>query len=61
MGSNENPLLRLSEDFTEDVDALMNNACQMKMEGLIGKRSGSPSSGLTKRDLAERLWSAPCR
>ncbi|MEN5107273.1 DNA ligase D [Pseudomonas sp. TWI672] len=42
MESNENPLLRFSDDFTEDVDALMNSACQMKMEGLIGKRSGSP-------------------
>ncbi|WP_238540160.1 DNA ligase D [Pseudomonas sp. GM84] len=36
------PLLRFSEDFTEDVDALMNSACQMRMEGLIGKRLGSP-------------------
>lgn len=42
MKSNEHPLLRFSDDFTEDVDALMNSACQMKMEGLIGKRSGSP-------------------
>lgn len=39
---NQNPLLRFSEDFTEDVNALMNSACQMRMEGLIGKRSGSP-------------------
>lgn len=36
------PALRFSEDFTEDVDALMNSACKMKMEGLIGKRLGSP-------------------
>jgi len=36
------PLLRFSEDFTEDVDALMNSACQMRMEGVIGKRLGSP-------------------
>ncbi|MBF8806128.1 DNA ligase D [Pseudomonas asiatica] len=42
MESNEHPLLRFSDDFTEDVEALMNSACQMKMEGLIGKRSGSP-------------------
>lgn len=42
MESNEHRLLRFSDDFTEDVDALMNSACQMKMEGLIGKRSGSP-------------------
>lgn len=27
------PTLRFSEDFTEDVDALMNSACRMKMKG----------------------------
>lgn len=33
--------LRFSEDFGEEPDALLNSACQMKMEGLIGKRVGS--------------------
>jgi len=39
---NENPLLRFSDAFAEEPDALLNSACQMQMEGLIGKRLGSP-------------------
>jgi bifunctional non-homologous end joining protein LigD len=38
----KNPLLRFSDAFAENPDALLNSACQMQMEGLIGKRSGSP-------------------
>ncbi|OQR27746.1 ATP-dependent DNA ligase [Pseudomonas sp. Bc-h] len=38
---NEDEILRFSEDFEEAPDALLNSACQMKMEGLIGKRVGS--------------------
>jgi len=38
---NENPLLRFSDAFEETPDALLNSACQMQMEGLIGKRMGS--------------------
>jgi len=34
--------LRYSEDFAEVPEVLLNSACQMKMEGLIGKRAGSP-------------------
>jgi bifunctional non-homologous end joining protein LigD len=37
----DNETLRFSEDFGEEPDALLNSACQMKMEGLIGKRVGS--------------------
>lgn len=37
----EDELLRFSEDFGETPDALLNTACQMQMEGLIGKRVGS--------------------
>jgi bifunctional non-homologous end joining protein LigD len=39
---NEEPLLRFSDAFAEEPDALLNSACQMRMEGLIGKRLGSP-------------------
>jgi bifunctional non-homologous end joining protein LigD len=39
---NKDEVLRYSEDFGETPDALLNSACQMKMEGLIGKRVGSP-------------------
>lgn len=38
----EDSLLRFSEAFAEAPDALLNSACQMQMEGLIGKRLGSP-------------------
>jgi len=37
----EDQVLRFSEDFTESADAMLNSVCQMKMEGLIGKRVGS--------------------
>jgi bifunctional non-homologous end joining protein LigD len=42
LGNHEQPLLRFSEAFDETPDALLNSACQMQMEGLIGKRLGSP-------------------
>ncbi|MGN8275931.1 DNA ligase D [Pseudomonas sp. SMN5] len=38
---NEDPLLRFSDSFEETPEALLNSACQMQMEGLIGKRVGS--------------------
>ncbi|MFY0731646.1 DNA ligase D [Pseudomonas sp. NFX15] len=40
--AHEQPLLRFSESFGEEPHALLNSACQMRMEGLIGKRLGSP-------------------
>jgi bifunctional non-homologous end joining protein LigD len=39
--NNDDPLLRFSDAFNEDPEALLNSACQMRMEGLIGKRLGS--------------------
>jgi len=39
---NQDPLLRFSDSFDEAPQALLNSACQMQMEGLIGKRLGSP-------------------
>jgi bifunctional non-homologous end joining protein LigD len=42
LGAQKNPLLRYSDAFDETPDALLNSACQMQMEGLIGKRLGSP-------------------
>ncbi|MDW3716587.1 DNA ligase D [Pseudomonas sp. 2023EL-01195] len=38
----EDDILRYSEDFAESADAVLNSACQMKLEGLIGKKVGSP-------------------
>jgi bifunctional non-homologous end joining protein LigD len=40
--ASEEPLLRFSESFGEEPHALLDSACQMRMEGLIGKRLGSP-------------------
>lgn len=40
--AHDDPLLRFSDSFDEDPQALLNSACQMRMEGLIGKRLGSP-------------------
>lgn len=42
LNTGKDPLLRFSEAFGEDPEALLNSACQMRMEGLIGKRLGSP-------------------
>lgn len=39
---NADPILRFSNDFEEQPDALLKSACAMQMEGLIGKRLGSP-------------------
>ncbi|WP_018925597.1 DNA ligase D [Pseudomonas umsongensis] len=38
----ENPLLRFSDTFNESPEALLDSVCKMHMEGLIGKRLGSP-------------------
>lgn len=37
----DSDLLRFSEDFTDQPDSILESACQMKLEGLIGKRAGS--------------------
>jgi bifunctional non-homologous end joining protein LigD len=42
LNPNKEPLLRFSDAFSEEPEALLNSACQMQMEGLIGKRLGSP-------------------
>ena len=38
---NDNDLLRFSADFTEQPESVLESACQIKLEGLIGKRVGS--------------------
>ncbi|AHL75658.1 ATP-dependent DNA ligase [Stutzerimonas stutzeri] len=38
---NDSELLRFSADFTEEPESVLESACQMKLEGLIGKRAGS--------------------
>ncbi|WP_339407182.1 DNA ligase D [Pseudomonas helleri] len=41
LNSTKNTVLRYSDDFAEDAASLLRSACQMNMEGLIGKRAGS--------------------
>ncbi len=41
LDADESELLRFSADFTEQPDSMLESACQMKLEGLIGKRAGS--------------------
>ena len=47
---NASPLLRYSADFTEPVDSLLDSACRLELEGLIGKRSDSPYIGRRSSD-----------
>lgn len=42
--------LRYSDDFAEDAEHLLGSACQMHMEGLIGKRAGSLYHGTRSTD-----------
>ncbi len=41
LDADESELLRFSADFTEQPESMLESACQMKLEGLIGKRGGS--------------------
>ncbi|KJJ65101.1 DNA ligase D [Pseudomonas sp. Choline-3u-10] len=41
LDADESELLRFSADFTEQPESMLESACQMKLEGLIGKRAGS--------------------
>lgn len=42
LDANASPLLRYSADFKEPVDSLLDSACRLELEGLIGKRADSP-------------------
>ncbi|MFF7109670.1 DNA ligase D [Pseudomonas sichuanensis] len=42
LDGNASPLLRYSADFKESVDSLLDSACRLELEGLIGKRADSP-------------------
>jgi bifunctional non-homologous end joining protein LigD len=42
MERSEDDVLRYSEAFDESADTMLNSACQMRLEGLIGKLAGSP-------------------
>jgi len=42
--------LRFSEGFDQPVDSLLDSACRMNLEGLIGKRADSPYTGRRSAD-----------
>ncbi len=42
MASNTSPYLKFSEDFEADPASLLQAACQLRLEGVIGKRADSP-------------------
>ncbi|MDR6484656.1 DNA ligase D [Paraburkholderia terricola] len=42
LDSADTPGVRYSEDFAADPASLVASACRMKLEGIIGKRAGSP-------------------
>jgi len=43
-------VLAFSADFDQPVASLLDSACRMELEGLIGKRAGSPYSGRRSAD-----------
>ncbi len=47
---NQSDLLKYSESFDQPVDSLLASACQLELEGLIGKRADSPYVGRRSAD-----------
>ncbi|MFJ4067245.1 DNA ligase D [Pseudomonas sp. NPDC089996] len=46
----ESDKLRYSEDFDQPVESLLDSACRLELEGLIGKRADSPYVGRRSAD-----------
>lgn len=46
----ESEQVRFSADFDQPVDSLLDSACQLELEGLIGKRADSPYVGRRSSD-----------
>lgn len=46
----ESEVLRYSQDFDQPVDSLLDSACRLELEGLIGKRADSPYVGRRSAD-----------
>ncbi|PNA97524.1 MULTISPECIES: DNA ligase D [unclassified Pseudomonas] len=46
----ESGVLKFSADFDEPVQSLLDSACRLELEGLIGKRADSPYSGRRSPD-----------
>lgn len=50
MKNSDSDILRYSDDFAEPGEAMLNSACELKLEGLIGKRAGSGYTSRRSRD-----------
>ncbi|WP_263227859.1 DNA ligase D [Pseudomonas alabamensis] len=50
LAESDSPLLKYSQDFDEPVDSLLESACSLQLEGLIGKRADSLYSGQRSQD-----------
>ena len=50
LAGNQSPLLRFSETFAADHHDILHSACSLGLEGVIGKRAGSPYSSTRSAD-----------
>ena len=50
LAGNQSPLLRFSEAFAADHHDILHSACSLGLEGVIGKRAGSPYSSTRSAD-----------
>ncbi|MBM7396051.1 bifunctional non-homologous end joining protein LigD [Pseudomonas sp. M5] len=46
----QSEVLEFSADFEQPVESLLDSACRLQLEGLIGKRAGSPYTGRRSAD-----------
>ncbi|HEK1689276.1 TPA: DNA ligase D [Pseudomonas putida] len=46
----QSEVLEFSADFEQPVESLLDSACRLELEGLIGKRAGSPYAGRRSAD-----------
>lgn len=46
----QSEVLEFSADFQQPVESLLDSACRLELEGLIGKRAGSPYTGRRSAD-----------
>ncbi|EOG3618912.1 DNA ligase D [Pseudomonas putida] len=50
LGHDKSDVLKFSADFDQPVESLLDSACRLQLEGLIGKRVDSPYSGRRSSD-----------
>ena len=55
----ESEQVKYSADFDQPVDSLLDSACRLELEGLIGKRAESPYSGRRSSDWIKPAQATP--